>query len=40
MVADIYLLNLYPGVKMGIVTNHTSAFITRSNFMFVCLFVY
>ena len=40
MVADVYLLNLYPGVKMGIVTNHTSAFITRSNFMFVCLFVY
>lgn len=38
MVADIYLLNLYPGVKMGIVTNHTSAFITRSNFMF-CLFI-
>lgn len=40
MVADIYLLNLYLGVKMGIVTNQTSAFITRSNFMFVCLFVY
>ena len=40
MVADIYLLNLYLGVKMGIVTNHTSTFITRSNFMFVCLFVY
>lgn len=40
MVADIYLLNLYPGVKMGIVTNHTSGFITHSNFMFVCLFVY